>query len=114
MDRVRLGVRLRQLQHALGVDEVDILGARIVQQLLERVTAHLVRARVRRAADARVSVLLQYLVPELDPVVDVEGQLVARQPEAADKITGAVNLPLFLLEGVAILAEVFAFLMLVL
>ena len=39
---------------------------------------------------------------------------IARQPEAPDKITGAVNLPLFLLEGVAILAEVFAFLMLVL
>ena len=33
---------------------------------------------------------------------------IARQPSAADKITGAVNLPLFLLEGVAILAEVFA------
>ena len=32
---------------------------------------------------------------------------IARQPSAADKITGAVNLPLFLLEGVAILAEVF-------
>lgn len=32
---------------------------------------------------------------------------IARQPEAADKITGAINLPLFLLEGVAILAEVF-------
>ena len=32
---------------------------------------------------------------------------IARQPEAADKITAAVNLPLFLLEGVAILAEVF-------
>ena len=31
---------------------------------------------------------------------------IARQPEAADKFTGAVNLPLFLLEGVAILAEV--------
>ena len=31
---------------------------------------------------------------------------IARQPSAADKITGAVNLPLFLLEGVAILAEV--------
>ena len=31
---------------------------------------------------------------------------IARQPEAADKITAAVNLPLFLLEGVAILAEV--------
>ena len=29
---------------------------------------------------------------------------IARQPEAADKISGAVNLPLFLLEGVAILA----------
>ena len=29
---------------------------------------------------------------------------IARQPEAADKITGAINLPLFLLEGVAILA----------
>ena len=38
---------------------------------------------------------------------------IARQPEAADKITGAVNLPLFLLEGVAILAEVFTFLMLI-
>ena len=35
---------------------------------------------------------------------------IARQPNAADKITGAVNLPLFLLEGVAILAEVFALL----
>ncbi|NOZ04245.1 MAG: ATP synthase F0 subunit C [FCB group bacterium] len=35
---------------------------------------------------------------------------IARQPEAADKITAAVNLPLFLLEGVAILAEVFALL----
>ena len=31
---------------------------------------------------------------------------IARQPEAADKITGAVNLPLFLLEGVAIIALV--------
>ena len=35
---------------------------------------------------------------------------IARQPEAADKITGAVNLPIFLLEGVAILAEVFVLL----
>jgi F-type H+-transporting ATPase subunit c len=35
---------------------------------------------------------------------------IARQPEAADKITGAVNLPLFLLEGIAILAEVFTLL----
>ena len=34
---------------------------------------------------------------------------IARQPSAAAEITGAVNLPLFLLEGVAILAEVFAF-----
>jgi F-type H+-transporting ATPase subunit c len=32
---------------------------------------------------------------------------IARQPEAADKITGAINLPLFLL-------EVFTFLMLIL
>ncbi|SVA98664.1 uncharacterized protein METZ01_LOCUS151518 [marine metagenome] len=39
---------------------------------------------------------------------------IARQPEATDKIVGAVNLPLFLLEGVAILAEVFTFLMLIL
>jgi len=39
---------------------------------------------------------------------------IARQPEAADKITGAVNLPLFLLEGVAILGEVFALLVLIL
>ena len=35
---------------------------------------------------------------------------IARQPEASDKITGAVNLPLFLHEGVAILGEVFALL----
>ena len=35
---------------------------------------------------------------------------IARQPSAADKITGAINLPLFLLEGVAILAEVFVLL----
>ena len=34
---------------------------------------------------------------------------IARQPSAAAQITGAVNLPLFLLEGVAILAEVFVF-----
>ena len=39
---------------------------------------------------------------------------IARQPEAADKISGAVQLPLFLLEGVAILAEVFIFVMLIL
>ena len=39
---------------------------------------------------------------------------IARQPEAADKISGAVQLPLFLLEGVAILGEVFIFLMLIL
>ena len=31
---------------------------------------------------------------------------VARQPQAAAQITGAVNLPLFLLEGVAIIGEV--------
>ena len=37
---------------------------------------------------------------------------IARHPEAADKITAAVNLPLFLLEGVAILGEVFALLIL--
>jgi len=36
---------------------------------------------------------------------------IARQPAAAEKITAAVNLPLFLLEGVAILAEVFVLLM---
>jgi len=35
---------------------------------------------------------------------------VARQPSAVGQITGAVNLPLFLLEGVAVLAEVFALL----
>ena len=39
---------------------------------------------------------------------------IARQPSASDKITGAVNLPLFLLEGVAILAEVFALLIVLL
>jgi F-type H+-transporting ATPase subunit c len=32
---------------------------------------------------------------------------IARQPAAAAQISGAVNLPLFLLEGVSVLAEVF-------
>ncbi len=35
---------------------------------------------------------------------------IARQPAAAEKIIAAVNLPLFLLEGVASLAEVFVLL----
>lgn len=35
---------------------------------------------------------------------------IARQPEAAAQITAAVNLPLFLLEGVTILGEVFCLL----
>ncbi|MCE2543599.1 MAG: ATP synthase F0 subunit C [Acidobacteria bacterium] len=39
---------------------------------------------------------------------------IARQPNASAQITGAINLPLFLLEGVAILAEVFIFLILIL
>jgi F-type H+-transporting ATPase subunit c len=39
---------------------------------------------------------------------------IARQPSAAAQITGAVNLPLFLLEGVAILAEVFTLLIVLL
>ena len=34
---------------------------------------------------------------------------IARQPSAAAQISGAVQLPLFLLEGVAILAEVCIF-----
>lgn len=37
---------------------------------------------------------------------------IARQPEAASEITAAVNLPLFLLEGVAIIAEALTFAML--
>ncbi|MSO45966.1 MAG: F0F1 ATP synthase subunit C [Acidobacteria bacterium] len=39
---------------------------------------------------------------------------IARQPSAVAQITGAVNLPLFLLEGVAILAEVFCLLIVLL
>jgi F0F1-type ATP synthase membrane subunit c/vacuolar-type H+-ATPase subunit K len=35
---------------------------------------------------------------------------IARQPSAAAQITGAVNLPIFLMEGVAIIAEVFVLL----
>jgi F-type H+-transporting ATPase subunit c len=41
-------------------------------------------------------------------------EAIARQPNATAQITAAVNLPLFLLEGVAILAEVFALLVLLL
>jgi F-type H+-transporting ATPase subunit c len=41
-------------------------------------------------------------------------EAIGRQPSAAAQITAAVNLPLFLLEGVAILAEVFALLIVLL
>ena len=41
-------------------------------------------------------------------------EAIGRQPSAANQITGAVNLPLFLLEGVAILGEVFALLVVLL
>jgi F-type H+-transporting ATPase subunit c len=41
-------------------------------------------------------------------------EAIGRQPSASAQIVGAVNLPLFLLEGVAILGEVFALLVLLL
>ena len=41
-------------------------------------------------------------------------EAIGRQPSAAAQITGAVNLPLFLLEGVAILALVFCLLIVLL
>ena len=53
-------------------------------------------------------------VPFLERFAAAAAEGIARQPSAADKITGAVNLPLFLLEGVAILAEVFTLLVLLL
>jgi F-type H+-transporting ATPase subunit c len=37
-------------------------------------------------------------------------EAIGRQPSATAQITGAVLLPLFLLEGVAVLAEIFALL----
>jgi F-type H+-transporting ATPase subunit c len=39
---------------------------------------------------------------------------IARQPSAASQIQGVISLPLFLLEGVAILAEVFVLLIVLL
>jgi len=41
-------------------------------------------------------------------------EAIGRQPAAAAQITSAVSLPLFLLEGVAILAEVFILLIVLL
>lgn len=41
-------------------------------------------------------------------------EAIARQPAASAQITAATNLPLFLLEGVAILAEVFCLLIVLL
>jgi F-type H+-transporting ATPase subunit c len=41
-------------------------------------------------------------------------EAIGRQPSATAQITGAVQLPLFLLEGVAILAEVFALMIVIL
>ena len=42
------------------------------------------------------------------------GEGIARRPSAVAQLAGAVNLPLFLLEGVAIRAEVFALLIVLL
>ena len=39
---------------------------------------------------------------------------IARQPSAASQITATVNLPIFLMEGVAILAEIFVLLIVLL
>ena len=39
-------------------------------------------------------------------LAQVAAEAIGRQPSATAQITGAVNLPLFLLEGVAIIAEV--------
>jgi F-type H+-transporting ATPase subunit c len=50
----------------------------------------------------------------IGPLASAAAESIARQPNAADKITGAVNLPLFLLEGVAILGEVFVLLIVLL
>jgi F-type H+-transporting ATPase subunit c len=41
-------------------------------------------------------------------------EAIGRQPSASAQITGAVNLPLFLLEGVAIIAEIGALLIVLL
>ena len=41
-------------------------------------------------------------------------EAIGRQPSATAQITGAVNLPLFLLEGVAILAAIFGLLIVLL
>jgi F-type H+-transporting ATPase subunit c len=41
-------------------------------------------------------------------------EAIGRQPSATAQITGAVQLPLFLLEGVAILGEVFALMIVIL
>jgi F-type H+-transporting ATPase subunit c len=41
-------------------------------------------------------------------------EAIARQPSAVGEITAAINLPLFLLEGVAILGEVFVLLIVLL
>ena len=48
------------------------------------------------------------------PDLEARPVVIGRQPAAASQITAAVNLPLFLLEGVAILAEVFALLIVLL
>ena len=45
-------------------------------------------------------------------VAAAAAESIARQPEAASEITGAVILPLFLLEGVAIIALALTFAML--
>jgi F-type H+-transporting ATPase subunit c len=66
------------------------------------------RARVRAVVAGALALAFAAIVgtPVFAQGAGEAAEGIARQPSAADKITGAVNLPLFLLEGVAIIAEV--------
>ena len=68
----------------------------------------------RRASAARLGMIVIGAGLGIGKLAAAAAEGIARQPSAAAKITGAVNLPLFLLEGVAILAEVFALLIVLL
>ena len=98
------------------MEVLQFLGAFLVQEEVEAVAEAATNAAVLHYFGAALGLGMVVIGAGLGigkfAAAAAEG--IARQPSAAAQITGAVSLPLFLLEGVAVLAEVFVLLIVLL
>ena len=65
---------------------------------------------VRRTSESTFDLVVIGAASGIGKFTAAAAEGIARQPAAAAQISGAISLPLFLLEGVAVLAEVFTLL----